>query len=103
MPSEGTQHPTDREAVEAYLRRRERQAIAESNRKNHEINEEVLEAETQRLLTNIEGMDINIAKERNRQMEKIQMKLQKGNGKQAKDDQQVANEIIEDYHDSKYA
>lgn len=100
-PSDG-QHPSDREAVETYLRRRERQAIAESNRKNHEINEQVLEAETQKILNNIQGIDLNIAKDRDRQMEKIQMKL-KGTNKQTKDDQQVANEIIGDYRDSKSA
>lgn len=100
-PSDG-QHPSDREAVETYLRRRERQAIADSNRKNHEINEQVLEAETQKILNNIQGIDLNIAKDRDRQMEKIQMKL-KGTNKQTKDDQQVANEIIGDYRDSKSA
>jgi hypothetical protein len=35
-------------------------------------------------------------------MEKIQARL-KGNNRLQRDDQEVANEIIEDYHDSKYA
>lgn len=88
-------------AVEKYLRKKERQKAAEDNRVNRELSEQSIEAETQKILNKLQGVDMTKEKERERQMEKIQAKL-KGQP-QKKDDQQVATEIIENYQESQLA
>ena len=95
----------DREAVEKYLRRRERQKQADENRMNREITDDAIENETQKILERMNAVDLSKAKERERQMEKIQAKLKAGKSDQAgaKNDQQIATEIIENYQDSKLA
>lgn len=97
----GMQHPSDKLAVEKYLRMKERQKQAEANRLNREMTEQLIEVETQRILNKLNGIDLSKEKERDRQMEKIQAKL-KGKPQQ-RDDQEIATEIIENYHDSKRA
>jgi hypothetical protein len=91
----------DKQAVEKYLKKRERQKLAESNRLKKEQNEFELEAETKNILEKLKSVDINKEKERQRQMEKLQAKLK---GKpQEKDHHLVATEIIENYQDSQFA
>ncbi len=91
----------DKQAVEKYLKKRERQKLAESNRLKKEQTELELEAETRNILEKLKGIDMNKEKERQRQMEKLQAKLK---GKpQEKDHHLVATEIIENYQDSQYA
>lgn len=94
----------DREAVEKYLRRRERQKQAEENRVNRELTEDVIENETQKILGRMNAIDLSKEKERERQMEKIRAKLKAGKADDViKDEQQIASEIIENYQDSKMA
>lgn len=95
----------DREAVEKYLRRRERQRQADENRVNREITDDAIENETQKILDNMNAIDLSKEKERERQMEKIQAKLRAGKSEisSTKDEHQIANEIIENYQDSKFA
>lgn len=96
----------DREAVEKYLRRRERQRQADENRVNHEITDDLIENQTQMILGQMAGVDLTKEKERERQMEKLQAKLKAGKSDLStttKNEHQIANEIIENYQDSKLA
>lgn len=72
---------------------------------NREITDDAIENETQKILERMNAVDLSKAKERERQMEKIQAKLKAGKSDQAgaKNDQQIATEIIENYQDSKLA
>lgn len=92
---------SEKEAVEKYLRKRERQKTSEQNRINRELSEQTIEAETQRILNKLKDVDLTKEKERERQLEKIKMKL-KGKPEE-KNDQQKATEIIENYHESQMA
>jgi HPt (histidine-containing phosphotransfer) domain-containing protein len=85
------------------LRRRERQKQAEENRGNRELSEQTIADETHKILGKLNGIDLNKQKERERQLEKIQAKLKGNKTVNQKDDQQIANEIIENYQDSKLA
>ena len=89
-------------AVEKYLRKRERQKIAEENRLNREKTNMNLEAETKKILKNLQGVDLTKEKERERQLEKIQQRL-RGRQMVQKDDKQVANEIMENYGETNAA
>lgn len=89
--------------MEKYLRKRERQKNAEENRMNRQINEESLESETKKILGKLNEIDMTKQREKDRQMEKIQAKLKGGNKPNQKNDEQIANEIIESYQDSKMA
>ena len=92
---------SDKEAVEKYLRKRERQKASEQNRVNRELSEQSIEVETQKILNKLKNVDLTKEKERKRQLEKIQMKL-KGKPEE-KNDQQRATEIIENYQESQMA
>ena len=92
---------SEREAVEKYLRKRERQKASEQNRLNRELTEQTIEAETQRILDKLKNVDLTQEKGRERQLEKIQMKL-KGKPDE-KNDQQKATEIIENSQMSQMA
>lgn len=95
----------EREAVDRYLRRRERQRQAEENRENRELTGDAIENETQKILDRLNAVDLSREKERERQMEKIQAKLKAGRQETdvTKNEQQIATEIIENYQDSKLA
>lgn len=87
--------------MDKYIRKKERQKQAEVNRMNRETNDKEFEAETQKILTKLNDMDLNKEKERQRQMDKLQAKL-KGKPQQ-KDDQEIATEIMDSYQESKMA
>jgi hypothetical protein len=89
-------------AVEKYMKKKERQKIAESNRLTREKTSAELETETKAILEKLQSVDISKEKERERQMEKIKMKLKNKNVPQ-KNDQEVANEIMDQYNDAKLA
>lgn len=103
----------DREAVEKYLRRRERQRQADENRMNHEMTSDAMETEAHKILDRLNAVDLSKEKERERQLEKIQARLRVGKSDvgggnanattTAKNDQEIANEIIENYQDSMLA
>lgn len=69
---------------------------------NREKTTAEIEAETKTILNKLQAVDLSKEKERERQMEKIKMKLKEKNAPQ-KNDQQVANEIMETYNDAKTA
>jgi ABC-type phosphate transport system auxiliary subunit len=65
------------------------------------VNKEQLETESKKIIDNLQGIDINADKERNRQAEIIKQKLEEK--KNRKDPSQIANDIIDSYQDSKLA
>jgi len=89
-------------AVEKYVRKKERQKVAETNKLAREKTSAMIENETKEILTKLQAVDISKEKERERQMEKIKIKLKNKNTTQ-KNDQEVANEIMENYNESKMA
>lgn len=100
-PSTKQRQLAEKEAVDKYLRKRERQRVSESNRLNRELTEQSIEVETQKILNKLKNVDQTKEKERERQLERIQQKL-KGKPEQ-KNDQQKATQIIEDYQESQMA
>ncbi|CAF0756565.1 unnamed protein product [Brachionus calyciflorus] len=98
-PNEDEINRAEKEAVEKYMRKKERQKQAETNRLAREKTE--IEAETQKILTKLNEMDLNKEKERQRQLEKLQAKLKPK--PLQKDDQVVATEIMENYQESTIA
>ena len=68
-------HPTEREAVEKYLRKRDRLKTAEINQKNKQVNEEQLKNESRKIIENLHDVDINTDKERDRQAEILKQEL----------------------------
>lgn len=93
---------SDKLAVEKYVKKKERQKVAETNRIFREKTTADLENETKEILTKLQAVDLSKEKERERQMEKIKMKLKNKNTVQ-KNDQEVANEIMENYNESAMA
>jgi hypothetical protein len=89
-------------AVEKYVKKKERQKVAETNKLAREKTSAMIETETKEILTKLQAVDINSEKNRERQMEKIKMKL-KDKITTQKNDQEVANEIMENYNESKIA
>lgn len=96
------QHPSERLAVEKYMKKRERQKVAESNRINREKTSSELTTEMDRILSGIQGTEVVKEKERDRQMERIQSKL-KSARTPVKKDQEVVNEILENYNETSLA
>lgn len=101
------QAETERQAVEKYLRKRDRQKAAELNRRNREGGDNV-QAQTERMMDRMKEQDMNKQRERERQMEKVKARLQNrngasGNGHQPRGDEEVANEILEKYNDQQLA
>jgi hypothetical protein len=99
------QQELERQAIEKYLRKRDRQKAAEENRKFRETEDNDIQAETEKILGKMKDLDMNKEKERERQMEKVKAKLQNKSkpSEQPKDDEEVANEILEKYNDQKLA
>ncbi len=99
------QQELERQAIEKYLRKRDRQKAAEENRKVRETEDNDIQAETEKILGKMKDLDMNKEKERERQMEKVKAKLQNKSkpSDQPKDDEEVANEILEKYNDQKLA
>jgi hypothetical protein len=99
------QQELERQAIEKYLRKRDRQKAAEENRKVRETEDNDIQAETEKILGKMKDLDMNKEKEREKQMEKVKAKLQNKAkaSDQPKDDQEVANEILEKYNDQKLA
>lgn len=93
---------TDQLAVEKYMKKRERKKVAESNRIHREKNGMEMTSEIERILSAVQGSEEIKEKERERQMERIQRKL-KSAKTPAKNEQEVVNEILETYNDSKLA
>ncbi len=91
----------DQVAVDKYIKKRERKRVAESNR----IRRDGVELTTQidRILSAVQGTEDIKEKERERQMEKIQQKLKSAKSAKTNSEQDVVNEILENYNDSKLA
>lgn len=87
--------------MERYLRRRERRKVAEKNQQNRNVGEEQIQNETKKILEKLQGMDITIEKERDRQAELLKQKLEEK--KNRKDVTQIASDIIDNYQDSELA
>ncbi|UJR25433.1 hypothetical protein I4U23_006780 [Adineta vaga] len=86
------QHPSDKAAVIKYIRRRERRKRAEENKKNHELTDDVLEKQTAELMEKMDGMDIKLENERQRQNEILRARM---NEKKTKNNNMMqAHEII---------
>lgn len=84
------------------MKKRERKKVAESNRIHREKNGMEMTSEIERILSAVQGSEEIKEKERERQMERIQRKL-KSAKTPAKNEQEVVNEILETYNDSKLA
>ena len=100
------QFELERQAIEKYLRKRDRQKTAEENRRLHETEGKDILAETEEILGKLKDLDMNKEKERERQMEKVKAKLQskaRGQEEDNNDHEEVANEILEKYHDQQMA
>lgn len=96
------QHPSERLAVEKYMKKIERKKVAESNRINREKTSTELTDEMDRILSGIQGTEDVKEKERDRQMERIQSKL-KSARTPIKKDQEVVSEILESYNETNLA
>ncbi|CAF0761917.1 unnamed protein product [Didymodactylos carnosus] len=95
------QHPSDKAAVVKYIRRRERRKRAEENRKQNELTDAILEKQTQKIINNMEGMDVKLENERQRQNELLKQRMEE---KKAKHDITTkANDIMEMAHEGELA
>ena len=95
------QNQSEREAVEKYLRKRDRRKVAERNQRDRENNAEDIKQETEKILEKLQGMDITIDKEKNRQAEIVKQKLEEK--KNRKDHAEIATNIIDNYQESELA
>lgn len=98
-------HPSERLAVEKYIKKRERQKVAQTNRIEREktnLDSSNKQQEIDRILSAVTGTENIKEKERDRQMEKIQAKL-KSAKQPVKNEQEVVNEILEKYNDTQLA
>ncbi len=95
------QHPSERLAVEKYMKKRERQKVAETNRIIREKTSGEMTGEIDRILSGIQGSEDIKEKERDRQMERIKAKLKSARG--AKGEKEVVEEILENYNDTQLA
>ncbi|CAF0785681.1 unnamed protein product [Adineta steineri] len=86
------QHPTDKAAVVKYIRRRERRKRAEENKKNHQLTDDVLEKQTAEIIEKMDGIDIKLENERQRQNDILRARM---NEKKLKSNNMLqANEIL---------
>ncbi|CAF2317264.1 unnamed protein product [Rotaria sp. Silwood2] len=95
------QHPTDKAAVLKYLRRRERRKRAEENKKNHQLSDDILEKQTAELILKMEGVDIKLEHERERQNQILRARMNENKIKTNNIIQ--ANEIIDQANEAALA
>ncbi|CAF1466757.1 unnamed protein product [Adineta ricciae] len=87
-----SQHPSDKAAVIKYIRGRERRKRAAENKKNHQLTDDVLEKQTAELMGKLDGMDIKLENERQRQNDILRARM---NEKKTKNNNIMqAHEII---------
>ena len=60
-----------------------------------------MQTESKKIIQNLEGLDLNVGKERDRQAEILKQKLEEK--KNRKDASQIASDIIDNYQDSTLA
>jgi hypothetical protein len=60
-----------------------------------------LQTESKKIIKNLQGLDLNVDKERDRQAEILKQKLEEK--KNRKDASQIASDIIDNYQDSTLA
>lgn len=100
--------PSDKLAVEKYLKKRERHKQAEAHRQDMATNVLAVEDETKAILDKLKGADDQAKKERERQMEALRARLSaRGQSRNAnsvaKDHADIAAEILEKAKDSENA